>query len=93
MMIKYFGYSRVRCDQDRSGQSGPVLIFDFNLAYPLYRTCQSATCAERMFGEIYQQFQSVASLTVDFTDAFRELRLCSIGVSFNAGEHEELMDS
>ena len=84
----YFRYNKwtlnfhlsVKCDRDPEGLDGPVLIFNFNLTYPIQRVCQTTACANQTFVEIYQQFQSVPNVSIDFTNVTRELRLCSLDV-------------
>jgi hypothetical protein len=70
-------YISVQCDRDLSG---PALIFDFNLTYSINRICQSQKCLNETFAEIYEQFQSVPSLLVDFNNTQRELLLRSFDV-------------
>jgi hypothetical protein len=73
-------YHRIQCDQDVGGMSGPAIIFDFNLTYPINGICQTQQCVSQAFANVNQQFKSVPSLLVDFNNVSRELRLCSMGV-------------
>ncbi|CAF0885714.1 unnamed protein product [Rotaria sordida] len=70
----------VQCKQDPNKIKGSVLIFDFNLTCPIDHICQNEKCINETIDKIYKHFQSVPSLSIDFKNVSRELRLCSIDV-------------
>jgi hypothetical protein len=60
--------------------SGPALIFDFSFSYPTYRSCQRQSYIDNMLDEVYKQFASVTTLSLELGNESTKLRLCSIGV-------------
>ncbi|CAF3388261.1 unnamed protein product [Rotaria sp. Silwood1] len=69
----------VKCDPN--GAKGPALIFDFNLTYPIDHMCKDEKCINQTFDAVSKKFRSVPSLSIDFENVSREIRLCSMDIS------------